>query len=101
MVQGHVCDTLLSPDLRGNPLYRFQEMFHGSTAPAFSSLRIRGGPPAFSLSLKASCGAPVACSSCWRRICSSPAVLLVLENDAGDAVEHAALFACDALQAIA
>jgi len=35
MVQGHVLDTLLTPLARAEPLYVFQQMFHGSTAPGF------------------------------------------------------------------
>ena len=35
MVQGHVCDLLLSPAVRATPLYQFQMLFHGSTAPGF------------------------------------------------------------------
>ena len=35
MVQGHVFDDLLSPVARAAPLYQFQVMFHGSTAPGF------------------------------------------------------------------
>lgn len=35
MVQGHLCETLLTPELRADPVYRFQVLFHGSTAPGF------------------------------------------------------------------
>jgi fucose 4-O-acetylase-like acetyltransferase len=35
MVQGHIFDDLLSSAHRGLPLYQFQVMFHGSTAPGF------------------------------------------------------------------
>src|SRR5262249_11099238 len=35
MVQGHVCDTLLTPAARAAPLYVYQTIFHGSTAPGF------------------------------------------------------------------
>ena len=35
MVQGHIFDALLSPAHRALPLYQFQVMFHGSTAPGF------------------------------------------------------------------
>lgn len=35
MVQGHLCDSLLSPAVREAPFYVFQQMFHGSTAPGF------------------------------------------------------------------
>jgi uncharacterized membrane protein len=35
MVQGHTFDALLEPASRAEPLYRFQQIFHGSTAPGF------------------------------------------------------------------
>lgn len=35
MVEGHLGDTLLSPEARAEPLYVFQQIFHGSTAPGF------------------------------------------------------------------
>jgi len=35
MVQGHVCSAFLSHAAQANPLYAFQAMFHGSTAPGF------------------------------------------------------------------
>jgi uncharacterized membrane protein len=35
MVQGHVFDALLTPDLRQTGPYQFQLLFHGSTAPGF------------------------------------------------------------------
>jgi fucose 4-O-acetylase-like acetyltransferase len=35
MVQGHVFDDLVSAANRALPLYQFQVMFHGSTAPGF------------------------------------------------------------------
>lgn len=35
MVQGHVFDTLLHAAARAEPLYVWQQMFHGSTAPGF------------------------------------------------------------------
>lgn len=35
MVQGHVCDALLTPAARAEPWYVFQAIFHGSTAPGF------------------------------------------------------------------
>jgi uncharacterized membrane protein len=35
MVQGHVFDALLQPELRQTSPYQFQLLFHGSTAPGF------------------------------------------------------------------
>jgi hypothetical protein len=35
MVQGHVCDTLLSAATKAQPLYQLQLLFHGTTAPGF------------------------------------------------------------------
>src|SRR5882672_5593017 len=35
MVQGHVCDALLTPAARAAPWYVFEAMFHGTTAPGF------------------------------------------------------------------
>jgi hypothetical protein len=35
MVQGHLCDSLLSPEVQAQHWYVFQKMFHGSTAPGF------------------------------------------------------------------
>jgi hypothetical protein len=35
MVQGHLCDLLLSQSVRSSGLYQFQLLFHGSTAPGF------------------------------------------------------------------
>ncbi|HEY7513461.1 MAG TPA: heparan-alpha-glucosaminide N-acetyltransferase domain-containing protein, partial [Vicinamibacteria bacterium] len=58
MVQGHVCDTLLTPEARAAPWYVDQTIFHGSTAPGvlFASGFVAGLPRA-PLSLQAS----------WRR----------------------------------
>ena len=58
MVQGHVFETLLSPEARANALYQFQVTFHGSTAPGF--LFASGfvvGLPRVPLSRKAATGA--------------------------------------------
>src|SRR5262249_60740812 len=35
MVQGHLCDSLLRPEIRAEAFYQFQTLFHGSTAPGF------------------------------------------------------------------
>jgi fucose 4-O-acetylase-like acetyltransferase len=55
MVQGHVFDTLLSPAVIADPLYRFQQIFHGSTAPGFLfASGFVAGLPRAPLSFKAS-----------------------------------------------
>jgi uncharacterized membrane protein len=55
MVQGHVFDTLLSPQVVADPLYRFQQIFHGSTAPGFLfASGFVAGLPRAPLSFKAS-----------------------------------------------
>jgi acyltransferase len=103
MVQGHVCDALLSEATRAHDLYRFQAMFHGSTAPGFLfASGFVAGLPRSPLSLSASVrrgrrllfvlGAGYALHlpyfSIWKTLASAPA-------------QHAELYACDALQAIA
>jgi heparan-alpha-glucosaminide N-acetyltransferase-like protein len=55
MVQGHVFDTLLAPSVVADPLYRFQQIFHGSTAPGFLfASGFVAGLPRAPLSFKAS-----------------------------------------------
>jgi fucose 4-O-acetylase-like acetyltransferase len=55
MVQGHLCDSLLDPVVRGEPWYLFQRMFHGSTAPGFLfASGFVAGLPRAPLSLRAS-----------------------------------------------
>jgi fucose 4-O-acetylase-like acetyltransferase len=55
MVQGHVFESLLSPEVRAEPWYGFQLMFHGSTAPGFLfASGFVAGLPRAPLSLKAS-----------------------------------------------
>src|ERR1700741_1767232 len=55
MVQGHVCDTLLSFSARTQALYQLQTIFHGSTAPGFLfASGFVAGLPRAPLSLKAS-----------------------------------------------
>jgi hypothetical protein len=104
MVQGHLCDYLLSLDARGLGLYQLQAMFHGSTAPGFLfASGFVAGLPRAPLSLKASIrrarrilfvlGVGYALHlpyfSLWKTAAeASPTALRVL-------------FACDALQAIA
>jgi fucose 4-O-acetylase-like acetyltransferase len=103
MVQGHVCDTLLTPEARAAPWYVYQTIFHGSTAPGFLfASGLVAGLPRAPLSLRAS----------WRR---ARRLLFVLgvgyalhlpylsfwKTRAASTAEKAALFACDALQVIA
>ena len=104
MVQGHVAEALLSPASRADPLYQLQNVVHGSTAPGFlfASGFVAGLPRA-----------PLAPRAALRR---ARRLLFVL--GVGYAIhlpyfslwktllqatpaERAALFACDALQAIA
>jgi fucose 4-O-acetylase-like acetyltransferase len=103
MVQGHLCDALLRPEIRAHALYQFQTIFHGSTAPGFlfASGFVAGLPRA-----------PLSARAAWRRARRLSFVLGVgyvlhlpyfslaktLNASAG---EKAALFACDALQVIA
>src|SRR5262245_55848832 len=104
MVQGHVCDALLLPALRALPLYQFETMFHGSTAPGFlfASGFVAGLPRA-----------PLAARAALRRARRLAFVLGVgyalhlpyfsAWKTALEATpaERAAFLACDALQAIA
>jgi uncharacterized membrane protein len=104
MVQGHVAEALLAPSARADPLYQLQNVLHGSTAPGFlfASGFVAGLPRA-----------PLALRAALRR---ARRLLYVL--GIGYAIhlpyfslwktfleatprERAALFACDALQAIA
>lgn len=104
MVQGHFTDALLLPEARAHPLYQFQVIFHGSTAPGFLfASGFVAGLPRAPLSLRASVrrarrllfvlglgyALHVPYLSCWK-----------IANEA-TAAQRAALFACDALQVIA
>jgi uncharacterized membrane protein len=104
MVQGHLCDHLLSPEARALGLYQFQAMFHGSTAPGFLfASGFVAGLPRAPLSLTASVRRA-------RRILFVLGVGYALHlpyfslektlHEAGPD-QLRALFACDALQAIA
>jgi uncharacterized membrane protein len=103
MVQGHLCDSLLRPEIRAEAFYQFQTMFHGSTAPGFlfASGFVAGLPRAplspragvrrarrllFVLLVGYALHLPY--FSLWKTVLASPA-------------EKAALFACHALQVIA
>jgi uncharacterized membrane protein len=104
MVQGHVCDTLVSPAAKAQALYQLQLLFHGSTAPGFlfASGFVAGLPRA-----------PLSLSASLRRARRLLFILGVgyalhlpylsvwktaLETTPA---QKAALFACDALQLIA
>lgn len=103
MVQGHVSDSLLTAELQADPLYQFQRIFHGSTAPGFLfASGFVAGLPRAPLSVRASLRRArrllfvlgvgyylhLPYFSFWKTVQASPA-------------EKAALFACDALQCIA
>jgi acyltransferase len=103
MVQGHVCDSLLSLAARAHGLYQLQTVFHGSTAPGFLfASGFVAGLPRSPLSFAASArrarrllfvlavgyALHLPYFSLWKTLSASP-------------VQHAALYACDALQAIA
>jgi uncharacterized membrane protein len=103
MVQGHAFTALLSSSLQNDPLFTFQNLFHGSTAPGFLfASGLVAGLPRSPLSLRASLRRTrrllfilgvgyfihLPYLSFWKTLQSS-------------AAEKTALFACDALQAIA
>jgi hypothetical protein len=104
MVQGHVFETLLSPESRANPLYQLQMIFHGSTAPGF--LFASGfvvGLPRAPLALTASL------RRAWRMVfvlgvgyaLHLPYFSLWKTRLEATPAEWSALYACDALQVIA
>lgn len=103
MVQGHVFESVLSPEARAQALYQLQLVVHGSTAPGFLfASGFVAGLPRAPLSRRASLrrarrllfvlGVGYALHlpywSLWKTLAASPA-------------EQALLFACDALQVIA
>jgi hypothetical protein len=104
MVQGHVCDTLVSAAAKGQALYQLQLLFHGTTAPGFlfASGFVAGLPRA-----------PLSLSASLRRARRLLFILgvgyllhlpyLSVWKTAFEATpaQKAALFACDALQLIA
>jgi fucose 4-O-acetylase-like acetyltransferase len=104
MVQGHLCDSLLAPEVRAEPWYLFQRIFHGSTAPGFLfASGFVAGLPRAPLSLRASVRRArrllfvlgvgyflhLPWLSLWKTI-----------NEASPR-QREILFACDALQVIA
>ena len=104
MVQGHVMDTLLAPEVQAQPLYLWQQMVHGSTAPGF--LFASGfvvGLPRAPLSLRAGLRRArrllfVLAVGYWLHL---PYNSLWKTLGASTSAERAAFFACDALQVIA
>jgi fucose 4-O-acetylase-like acetyltransferase len=104
MVQGHLCDTLLSPAALAQPLYRWQTVFHGTTAPGFLfASGFVAGLPRAPLSIPASLRRA-------RRLLFVLGVGYLLHLPyfslwkivaVASGAETAALFACDALQVIA
>ena len=103
MVQGHLCDLLLSEAVRRSGLYQLQLLFHGSTAPGFlfASGFVAGLPRA-----------PLAPRAALRRARRLLFVLAVgywlqlpyfslWKTVAAPPLEKATLFACHALQVIA
>jgi hypothetical protein len=103
MVQGHLCDSLLSASARAHPLYGLQAVFHGSTAPGFLfASGFVAGLPRAPLSLGASVRRA-------RRLLFVLGVGYALhlpyfslaKTAQASHEELARLFACDALQAIA
>ncbi len=104
MVQGHLCDTLLSPAAIAQSLYQLQTVLHGTTAPGFLfASGFVAGLPRVPLSLKGS----------FRRarrllfvlgvgyLLHLPYFSLSKILAAATPGEKAALYACDALQVIA
>src|SRR5437870_6137309 len=101
MVQGHLNDTLLSPEAKAGPLYQLQLLFHGSTAPGFLfASGFVAGLPRAPLSLSASLRRA-------RRLLFILGVGYVLHLPylsvwktalQATSAQKAALFACDALQ---
>jgi fucose 4-O-acetylase-like acetyltransferase len=102
MIQGHVSDSLLTPAIRGSAWYQWEVIFHGSTAPGFlfasgfvaglaraplplSAVLRRGRRLLFVLGVGYALHLPYA--SFWKTLQASPD-------------ELAALFQCNALQAI-
>jgi uncharacterized membrane protein len=103
MVQGHLCDALLRPEIRGSAFYQFQTMFHGSTAPGFLfASGFVAGLPRAPLSARAAARRA-------RRLCFILGIGYLLhlpyfslaKTLTATPAEKAVLFACDALQVIA
>jgi acyltransferase len=103
MVQGHLFEGLVTRDARGDALYQFQLLFHGSTAPGFLfASGFVAGLPRAPLSMRASLRRA-------RRLLFVLGVGYALhlpyfslaKTLTATPAEKAALWACDALQAIA
>jgi uncharacterized membrane protein len=104
MVQGHVFDSLVSPVLRAAPLYSFQAMFHGSTAPGFLfASGFVAGLPRAPLSFRASLRRAKRLLFVWGVGYALHLPFFSLWKTLHEATpaQRAALFACDALQVIA
>ncbi len=104
MVQGHVFDTLLTPLAQAQELYRFQQIFHGSTAPGFLfASGFVAGLPRAPLSLKASLRRARRLLFVWGVGYALTLPYFSLWKTLAEATprEQAAALACHALQVIA
>lgn len=104
MVQGHVFDTLLTPLARGQDLYRFQQIFHGSTAPGFLfASGFVAGLPRAPLSLRASLRRARRLFFVWGvgYVLTLPYFSLWKTLTQATPAQEAAALACHALQVIA
>ena len=104
MVQGHVFDTLLTPLARSQDLYRFQQIFHGSTAPGFLfASGFVAGLPRAPLSLRASLRRARRLFFVWGvgYVLSLPYFSLWKTLTQATPAQEAAALACHALQVIA
>lgn len=104
MVQGHVFDALLDPAARTIDLYRYQQIFHGSTAPGFLfASGFAAGLPRAPLSLKASVRRARRLLFVWGvgYALSLPYFSLWKILNEATAAQKAAALACHALHVIA
>jgi hypothetical protein len=104
MVQGHVFDTLLTPLARAQDLYRFQQVFHGSTAPGFLfASGFVAGLPRAPLSVKASLRRARRLIFVWAvgYLLTLPYFSLWKILNEATPSQQASALACDALQVIA
>lgn len=104
MVQGHVFTRLLTEAAQADPVYRFQVTFHGSTAPGFLfASGFVAGLPFRSLDLRTALrrGRRLLFVLGIGYFLHLPYFSLWKTWNEASAAERAALYACDALQAIA